>query len=44
MAIFVISPTLVLRGKFIVHMQVVLHIDVFVEVTRGQFCEGLLSL
>jgi len=34
-AIFVISPTLVLRGKFIVHMQVVLYIDVFVEVTRG---------
>ena len=35
MAIFVISPTLVLRGKFIVHMQVVLYIDVVVEVTRG---------
>lgn len=34
--VFVISPTLVLRGKFTVHMQVVLYVDVFVEVTREQ--------
>lgn len=35
-AVFVISPTLSTKGKFSVHMQVVLYVDVFVEVTREQ--------